>query len=47
MLYATSESREATSDLIVWHGLKYRVKSVAPWMDFGYIAAIVERIKGS
>ena len=47
MLYATSESREATSDLIVWHGLKYRVKSVAPWMDFGYVAAIVERMKGS
>jgi|ERR1035438_455154 hypothetical protein len=46
-LYATSETREATSDIIVWHGQNYRVKSVAPWQDFGFVAAIVERMKGS
>jgi hypothetical protein len=46
-LYTTSESREATSDVILWHGQKYRVRSVAPWQDFGFQAAIVERLKGS
>ena|ERR1022692_3557469 len=46
-LYATSESLEITSDIVIWHGLKYRVKSVAQWDDFGYHGALVTRMKGS
>lgn len=34
------------SDLILWHGEKYRVLGVKPWQDDGYYRAIATRMSG-
>ena len=40
-------STEGTSDKIVWQGDIYKIFQVAPWVDYGFFAAIGSRIKGS
>lgn len=35
------------SDQIIWRGLKYKVVSVSPWVDFGFWQAILLRTEGT
>jgi hypothetical protein len=51
-MYVTSEQREdgtsGTSDVIVWHGQKYRVRSVGDYSDRGgFWFAIADRMSGA
>ena len=46
-IYLTSEKRSGTSDQLVWHGEKYRVIHVAPWMDYGFFIAVAVRMKAA
>ncbi len=46
-IYLTSEKRSGTSDQLVWHGEKYRVTHVAPWMDYGFFIAVAVRMKAA
>ena len=34
------------SDLVTWHGQKYRVVKVYPWQDYGYWKALAVRMSG-
>lgn len=53
-LYTTSETgvqpggqQSLVSDQIIWHGLRYRVEGVEPWLDFGFWSAELLRIAGN
>jgi hypothetical protein len=51
-MYVTSELRQdgtsGTSDVIVWHGVKYRVHSVGDYSDRGgFFIAVSQRMQGS
>lgn len=46
-LYTTSTDGSNTSDIIVWHGVQWRVLSVEPWNDAGYYHAVASRMKGA
>lgn len=36
----------AISDKATWHGEKYRVQSVGPWVDNNFYSAIMVRMRG-
>lgn len=46
-LNQTSEQRDGVSDKIMWRGSTYQILSVAPWSDFGFSSAILQRLTGS
>lgn len=46
-IYETSQTRGATSDILIWRGDQYRVSNVFPYDDYGYVKAFAVRMQGS
>ena len=49
-MYRTHEwpsDNPGTSDILVWHGQKYRVAAVGQWGDYGFWYAVATRMAGS
>jgi hypothetical protein len=46
-IYETSQTRGATSDILIWRGDKYRVSNAFPYDDYSYVKVFAVRMQGS
>jgi hypothetical protein len=46
-MFATSEAKSVTADVLVWRGIQYRVLAEIPQPQRGYFAALAARMFGA